>query len=658
MPRRNRNPPATAPADPRPGGLLPTPAQLLPRPALSTDAADLPPQPQPPRELEKPQEELRLDVRAYVLSANAPAALVAALPQMLAPYTGPQRSFEDLVNAAADVTRYLQRDAGYYLGYADLPEQQPSDGLVHIQVLEGRLDGAPQLDWPDSLPVKRAVVRAYLDRLQPGEILRVDELEREVFLINDLRGVTARFEIVQGALPGTSALRVTGQAESQWSGKVDADVNGSRFLGSARVAGLLAANSPLGRGDALTLNALASTSGGLYFGLLGYTLPVGSDGIKIGASLSLLRYRLDPVLIPLDVNGDALTFSAYALYPWLRSRNLNLFGVGTLDQKQNTDRTAGFNVRRGISTATPGLTGEWRDNLLGGAVSTFEANLAAGQVRYAGGPPDNLDDAANFSRLTLGLNRLQNLADGRLLLYTALRAQLALANLDTSEQFRIGGPDGVRAFAPGEGTGDSGLVLSAELRLLPPEAWLGRLARETVFSLFVDHGELRPRHDASRQNARFVNTAAYTGAGLSVAWERPRSFALRVQPVVAVGRPGQIGHPGPQPAAVRPVQPVFLAGTAPCDPPDLPQRCHISGGSGAVLGAALGAVYVWRSNPSAWRSCWPLRRPAGRCRRREWSPWARWWCSRRPAPRCKSCKAVPRPGSTGAIFPSPLASGC
>ena len=116
MPRRNRNPPATAPADPRPGGLLPTPAQLLPRPALSTDAADLPPQPQPPRELEKPQEELRLDVRAYVLSANAPAALVAALPQMLAPYTGPQRSFEDLVNAAADVTRYLQRDAGYYPG--------------------------------------------------------------------------------------------------------------------------------------------------------------------------------------------------------------------------------------------------------------------------------------------------------------------------------------------------------------------------------------------------------------------------------------------------------------------------------------------------------------------------------------------------------------
>ena len=518
------------PADSRPGGAVPTPAQLAPRRSTETHVLDLPAQPAAPRELEKPLDDLMLDVRGYQLSDNAPPALLAALPQLLALYVGERRSYQDLVNAAADVTRYLQREAGYYLGYAYLPEQQPQDGIIRIQILEGRLDGRPQLEWADTLPVKREVVQAYLDRLKPGEILRVEEIERVVFLINDLRGITARFEVLQGAEPGTSSLRVTGEAESKLSSKADVDLNGSRFLGRARVAGLVSYNSPLQRGDSLTLNAMSSTTGGLMFGLLGYTLPLGSDGVKLGVSVSAVRYRLDPVEFPLGINGFALTFNGYGVYPWIRSRNFNLFMVGSFDQKQNVDRqdAAGAETQRSISSLTLGVTGDLRDNLLGGAVSTFEGNVSTGRVRYVDGRPAGLDDAPSFTKINLGLNRLQNVMNGRLLLYAAIRGQYALANLDTSEQFRIGGPDGVRAFAPGEGTGDAGAVLSVELRLLPPEDWLGRLAREMVFSAFVDHGELRYRFDPARQNARFVNQAAYRGGGLSLAWERPRSFALRV----------------------------------------------------------------------------------------------------------------------------------
>ena len=52
----------------------------------------------------------------------------------------------------------------------------------------------------------------------------------------------------------------------------------------------------------------------------------------------------------------------------------------------------------------------------------------------------------------------------------------------------------MRAFAPGEGTGDTGLVASLELRYLPPEEWFGRLAREFVFSGFFDVGTIKFRH--------------------------------------------------------------------------------------------------------------------------------------------------------------------
>ena len=519
-------PPASI--DLRPGRVVPTPAELAPHDKPVTDLRDLPPRPAP-RELAKPQDDLTLDVRGYALSPNAPAALVAALPTLLAPYVGPGRGYEDLVNAAADVTRYLQREAGYYLGYAYLPEQAPRDGIIRIEVLEGRLDRI-ELVWPADLPIPRALIEAYLARLKSGEILQVGDIERVVFLINDLRGISARFEVLQGAQPGFASLRVTGAADKRWTAKADADLNGSRYLGLARFGALLAGNSLLGRGDALTVNGLGSTTGGLLFGLVGYTLPVGSDGVKVGSSLSVVRYQLDKGEFPLGVNGDAVTMNAYALYPWVRSRNLNLFVVGTLDLKHNVDRQDVGNtaLTRQISSATVGITGDLRDSVFGGAVSAFDASVASGSVRYQDGPRDGLDDGSRFSKITLGLNRLQNLVDGRLMLYGALRGQWALANLDTIEQFRVGGPDGVRAFSPGEGTGDSGVVLNLELRLLPPEAWLGRLARETVFSLFYDHGEVQFRHDPSRQLASFVNRATYSGAGLSVAWERPGDYALRV----------------------------------------------------------------------------------------------------------------------------------
>lgn len=520
--------PVTPPADQRPGGLVPGTADLAPRVPLGTDARDLPARPAPPRELQKPSGELTLDVRGYRLSANAPPELLAALPTLLAPYTGAGRSYEDLVNATADVTRFLQRTAGWYLGYAYLPEQVPEGGIVQIQLLEGRLDRI-DLQWPDSLPVQRRVIEGYLAQLRPGDILRVRDVERVVFLINDLRGITARFDIVAGAQPGTASLRVTGQAESRWSGKADADVNGSRFLGTARLGALVAANSLAGLGDAFTASVLASTTGGLGFGLLSYAMPVGSNGWKLGTSLSAVRYKLDGAEFNgLDIHGDGLTLNAYALYPWVRSRNLNVFAVGSVDHKRYDDSTGGIARQRQVSSLSLGLTGDLRDDWFGGAVSTFEAHLAGGEVRYDGGRPGALDDAPRYSKLSVGLNRLQNLVDGRLLLYAALRGQWAFDNLDSGEQFRVGGPDGVRAFAPGEGTGDSGLVLSAELRLLPPEDWLGRLARETVFSLFIDHGEVRFRQDASAQQARFVNDASYSGAGVSVAWERPRTYTLRV----------------------------------------------------------------------------------------------------------------------------------
>ena len=511
---------------------MPTPEQLRLRPQLDQpDPNALPQRPPVPRELGKPADELTLDVSAYAVDASAPEELRRALPALTAPYTGKGRSYEDLVNAVAAVTRFLQRDLGYYLGYAYLPEQSPENGVVRIAVLEGRLDEVI-LNWPEKMPVRRSVVEAYLARLKRGDILRVRDVERVVFLVNDLRGLTARFEVKAGRSPGTASLVVTAAPEDRVVSRAEFDTLGSRYSGIYRGSLISTVSSPTGSGDGLVGNVLATTTGGLEFVIAGYTLPVGSDGLKVGASASYVQYKLDPNELQgsLDLHGDATTVTLYGLYPVVRSRNLNLFTLVSADSKQFNDHQGPGLVQKKTSNDLQlTVSGDARDDLFTGGVNTYELTLIGGHIAFPrGAAPDN---PSNYSLARVAGSRLQNLVSNRLLLFTSFRSQYALKNLDSTEQFQLGGAGGVRAFAPGEGTADSGAILSVELRLLPPETWFGRISRELVFSAFVDAGWAKLRHDpthALTANPAFDNTVSLSGVGFGGVWDRSRDFALRL----------------------------------------------------------------------------------------------------------------------------------
>jgi hemolysin activation/secretion protein len=508
---------------------VPPPAELSPPRVEAERAPDAAPSRPALPELAKPEDDLRLDVQAYTVDDDAPAALRAALPALTARFTGSARSFEDLANAVAEVTRFLQRDLGYYLGFAYLPQQDPGDGVVRIAVLEGRIDEVV-LNWRDGLQVDRDVVEAYLARLRPGSVLLERDLERVVFLLNDLRGLRARFEVRAGRQPGTAALVVEVEPETRWSARAEVDANGARSLGRYRLGVLGQLNSPLGRGDGLTGTVLASNTGGLAFALLGYNTPIGSNGLKAGLSWSAVRYQLDRDAFPLDLNGTAQNLNVYGLYPLVRSRNLNLFALASTEYKAYEDRNLVSRSRKDISGAALGLTGDFRDSVLGGGVNTFELNLAGGSVRYRAGSARPVEDDQNFLKLGYGFTRLQDVITGRLLAYVAVRGQYANANLDTTEQFRLGGPEAVRGFSSGVGTGDIGTVVSLEARVLPPEAWFGRSAREWVASAFFDAGyvQFRYRPGPAVVGPASTNSATLTAAGLGLSWERPGGLALRL----------------------------------------------------------------------------------------------------------------------------------
>lgn len=489
-----------------------------------------------PRELGKPEDDVKLDITGFVVD-GLPEAAVPALAALTAAQTGPGRSYENLINAAAAVTRHMQRDLGYYVGFAYVPEQRMLGGQVHLQALEGRLDQVrvmPVDAGPEGqqvTPALQAQAQALVDErlahLQPGAILRTDDVERGVLLLNDVPGWRFRVEIEEGHTPGTASLRVTPFSERGLSGRAEVDTLGNRDTGTIRVNGTVQASNPLRRGDVLTAQALSSHTGGLKQLSASYTLPWGAQGLKLGGTASRVEYGLDRGAFPAVYEGSVVSTGLFALHPLLRSRNANVFGLLSLEHKQFDDHQAGLRASKFSNDWQLGLVGDGRDDLLGGAINTFELQALHGRMGF-GTNATPLGLSPSFNKLSVGASRLQGLMPGRLQLFARYKAQWAGAGLDASEKYAAGGPLGVRAFGPGEASADHAQVLNTELRWLPPEPWLGPLAREVLITTFYDWAHVRFSHDASLQPAGQANTGTLSGAGLGLIWDRPGKHALRV----------------------------------------------------------------------------------------------------------------------------------
>lgn len=518
---------------------IPTPSELTDRrPQVDTDTKRLPePERALPRQLGRTEDETRIEITGYSVSPNAPERLRQALPQLTAPYVGKDKTLADMADAAREVTRFIQRELGYYLGLAYVPEQQPEGGVIRLEILEGRLD-AIELKWRDGLPVAREVVEGYLAQLKPGSVLLVGDVERVVFLVNDLRGISADFEVRAGSTPGTATLVVTPTATRSVEISGVVDNAGYRYLGTARLGATVVKNSPFGLGDSLTGSVTASK--GLIFGLANYTRPVGNAGARLGASLSALKYEVDKSAFPQGLEGTASTASLFGLYPYARSRNLNAFLVGTLDLKSYKDFDGATTNPKKVVNVAIGLTSDSRDSFSGGGINSFDMLLTRGHITFD--TPLTIDAPdTDFSKLNLRAVRLQNLLPGQLQAYAAVRGQKAFANLDITEQFRAGGPDGVRAYPDGEGSGDNGGLITLELRLVPSAELMRLVGGRAFFSLFGDWARVQQRNNPSGLDPLFVNFRNYAGWGVAAVWNGPDGWDFRAS--IATPTSGTVQNP-------------------------------------------------------------------------------------------------------------------
>ncbi|MBJ7309371.1 ShlB/FhaC/HecB family hemolysin secretion/activation protein [Rugamonas sp. CCM 8940] len=476
----------------------------------------------------------RVMVRRFTLQGVS-ALPEAALQQLLQPYTGRELSFDELSQAANAVSTYYRKQ-GYFLATAVLPAQELGQGEVRIMVLEGRVSEIRLV--PDAtVRLQPAQARRYLDALTPlGQALRDAPLERALLLTDDFPGVSARTELSPGAQRGETALDVALTEGPLLNGSLGLDNSSNRYTGRVRLQGGLNFNDIGGLGGQASL--LASTTGADFnYARLGYVMPVGDHGTRVGGAYSHLRYHLGAEFASLNGFGGAAVVQVLLTHPLLRSGDSNIqLRLGYDDKRYTNDANGARTSDKQVQALPLGVSYTSQDTLFGGGYSIASVDLTAGRVDLSGNAAALAADAASaatqgrFTHTNYQFGRYQRVGAGATAI-VSLNGQLASHNLESGEKISLGGPGRVRAYPAGEASGDAGYVATLEGRYELP-------ALKSELAAFFDYGHVTLNHSVyagALAPDGPGNSYSLKGVGLGWTWRPLARTSVQLQVAAKVG---------------------------------------------------------------------------------------------------------------------------
>ncbi len=444
---------------------------------------------------------------------------------------GKDLTLEQVGAFAERITNYY-RSHNYPLARAIIPAQTIRDGTVTIQIMEARY-GKVVIDNKSS--VRDALLSGTLSPLQPNDQIAQDKLDRALLLLSDIPGLSVEANLQAGQTVGTSDLILIVAPLPGVTGGTYVDNNGSRYTGKNRLGASVNISNPLRHGDVLSASVL-STGKGLSYGQLSYETLLSAMGARFGGSGSTLRYELGDSLAAIGGRGTARVFSLWAKQPLVRSQSQNVYAQLQadglwLDDRVDTDNTS--KDRRLLNT-TISLNGDFRTPVPPGLTS-WRLAVSTGRVSFSGGTAQLADSATaqtqgGFIKYNVWANYLQNLT-AKNTLYFAVLGQAANANLDQSQKMTVGGPQSVRAYDTGALSGDSGALVTVELRhLLDMPVW-GADGRSQLM-VFFDSARLSINKAPWLSG---INQARLSGAGIGFVWAGTKQLTAQLSLATRLG---------------------------------------------------------------------------------------------------------------------------
>ena len=399
----------------------------------------------------------------------------------------------DLYGIANEITLRYRND-GFILTQAIIPPQTIDGGTATIRVVEGFVDSVVVEGDPSI--TGSPLIQRMANQISFDGALNASDLERQLLLINDLPGVSARSVLSPSpTVTGAADLRLIIERDP-FDGLIGVDNYGSRYLGPLQTTFIGSANNFfLGFNERLTGQLVLAPSPEieLSYVALNYEQPIWSHGTMLDIFLSRTDTEPGFDLEQFEVEGESNFVSVQVEHPFVRSRAFNWYGRALLDWR-DVETVNNLNDDRDdqIVAARIGTRVDFLDTLLGVAFNTLDVELAHG-LDILGATDDGSttlsrpDGEPEFFKISGEYQRLQNVTRSINVLL-GLRGQWTDEALLSSEEFGFGGINYGRGFDSSEIIGDRGVAGKLEIQVDQPIQW--NLVQDYQVFGFFDAGRV------------------------------------------------------------------------------------------------------------------------------------------------------------------------
>ncbi|NCE91745.1 hypothetical protein DK871_16920 [Pseudomonas sp. L13] len=517
------------PAAPPSAGSLGNQLNQEPIPRLPSSPIDTPSQgnaTQPPIDTPDATATVRLE---RVRFDGAQALSEDELQRAVQPWLERDLTLAEL-HAMMAAVEQLYQVRGYLAVSVVLPVQTMQEGELRLRVTVGRYQPPSVVTQNprEQAFLNALVVRATCKRACDGQtLIETAQVDRALYLVNDLPGVSARGTLKAGDLPATSAFGVNVAPIKRVGGYLDMNNFGNAYTGREVLNAGAQLNSALLVGDQFTLDGVSSLQAlqhatGLQQVSAKYSLPIGTLGTRLGSGFSHLEYRLNQQFESLDAHGQADTASVWVNHPMWLSHKGRVDVRLTHEQSRYMDEQLRYARARDVDTTTLDVSGTLYGNR---QIAGWRLSTTLGALAYHD-PLDQLLDsttrksAGHFTRHRLDAFGLMGLGY-HWELYGALRSQVSNRNLDSAQGFVMGGPNGVRAFDSNAASVDEGWQASLEVRYQRPA-----LGLQWTAAGFYDVAQGRLNQNA--WGAGSDTRLRLSGAGVYVAGTQAQQYSVRL----------------------------------------------------------------------------------------------------------------------------------
>lgn len=375
-------------------------------------------------------------------------------------------TIEQLDAIALSVTEYY-RESGFILATAFVPAQTVEDGIIRLNVLEGRLG---DVAVSNQLIFSPTTIKAAFNN-ELGEPVTEERIEGALRRINDLPGVRVRGSFSPGDNVGETRLTLGVLQEKAWSSTLLMDNHGSETTGEIRLFGTTEWNNLLGKGHRIVAGVLRTEGpDSALYGQLEYEMPFTADRRgTLRATVSRNEFSVNRLANLPEIVGETDNYGLSASYKVIRSRTQNLTIGGGYTRKDvvfQVGNLTTLSTDEEIETASiaADYTQLWDDRqlLLTGRFGFDQGHLIAGEAR---------GQSTDFTKVLLSANLLKRFSFNNWLtknesffnFVLKLNSQYTEKFLSSVEQFSLGGPNAVRAFGVSDVSVDSGMYTGAEL---------------------------------------------------------------------------------------------------------------------------------------------------------------------------------------------------